>query len=217
MKPRSLFSSLLILTCVFFVLVSCSSKNAENDLATFPQTSVQKIPVKSILVFPVKSAKEKNELDYSKTRQIEAGIDILTSVLEDELSLQEHVTFVAEDQKESLMGDFRGNEIDLIQHVATQLGGDAVLITTLNRFIEREGRSRSVNQPASVAFTYRLIHAETGKTLCMGVFDETQQTLFSNIFSFSKAKKRGFKWISAEELTREGVNEKFAECSYLSE
>lgn len=150
-------------------------------------------------------------------RQLEAGVKIFTSVLEKELSWSDMMTFLSEAQQESLIGDFTGSELKRAQHIASQLGQDAVLITTLNRFIEREGQSRSVNQPASVAFTYRLIHTESGKLLCMGVFDETQQTLFSNIFSFSKAKKRGFKWISAEELIREGVDEKFAECSYLSE
>ncbi len=217
MNSRSLYSSSIIITSFLFMLVSCSSKNNESDLATFSPASQQKIPVNSILVLPTKSTKEQKELNYSKTKQIEAGIDILTNVLKEELSWSENVAFLAEGRKESLMGDFNGSELKRAQHVATQLGQQAVLITTLNRFVERDGKTSSVNQPASVAFTYQLIHVETGKMLCMGVFDETQQTLFSNIFSFSKAKKRGFKWISAEELIREGVDEKFAECSYLCE
>ncbi len=215
MKQRSTFLASTIITCCLFLLVSCSSKKAENDLATFSTPSIEKMEVHTILVFPVESSKTE-DLDYTKTRQIEAGLDILTSVLEDELSENKEVTFISNNQIESLLGDISGNKTAQAQHVANQLGGDAVLLATLNRFVERDGRSRSVNEPASVSFDFRLIHTETGKTLCLGVFDETQQTLFSNIFTFSKAKKRGFKWISAEELTREGVNEKLEECSYLS-
>ena len=82
---------------------------------------------------------------------------------------------------------------------------------------ERDGGDYSVNQPASVSFKYQLIHVPTGTTLCLGVFDETQQTLLSNLFSFSKASSRGFKWVKAEQLAREGLHEKLNDCRYLAE
>ena len=36
-----------------------------------------------------------------------------------------------------------------------------------------------------------------------------------NLYNFSSAKQRGFTWITAEELLREGLVKKLGECSYL--
>jgi hypothetical protein len=92
---------------------------------------------------------------------------------------------------------------------------DAVLILTLNRFRERDGGEYSVNSPASVAFDYKLISGESGQTLCSGVFSETQQPLLDDLLVFFQRAKRGFKWITAEALAREGMEQKFALCPYL--
>jgi len=112
---------------------------------------------------------------------------------------------------------FTGNPLATARYIGQQMGVDAVMLTLVSRYTERDGGDYSVNQPASVSFKYQLIHVPTGKELCMGVFDETQQTLLSNLFSFSKASSRGFKWVKAEQLTREGLNEKLNDCQYLTE
>lgn len=174
------------------------------------------IPVQSIIVTPVDILKSDHGYDYSTTRQLEAGADILMAVLEDYLATRAETQFLSKTQTESLMNDFHGTPQAIARHIGRQTEGDAVLITTINRFSERDGGEYSVNKPASVSFSYQLIHIESGRSLCFGKFDETQQTVLSNLFSFSKASSRKFKWITAEELTREGVEEKFTECSYLS-
>ena len=92
---------------------------------------------------------------------------------------------------------------------------DAVLLFTLHRFTERVGVEASIVSPASVVFDYKLIHAETGQTLCSGVFDETQKPLLDDMFQFFKKLKRGVKWLSAEELARDGFKQKIADCPYL--
>jgi len=47
------------------------------------------------------------------------------------------------------------------------------------------------------------------------MFKETQQSLMSNLMTFGKAENRGFKWITVEELVRQGIHEKIEECPYL--
>ena len=56
---------------------------------------------------------------------------------------------------------------------------------------------------------------ETGQTICSGTFSETQQPLLADMFQFFKKAKRGVKWLSAEELARDGFQQKIADCPYL--
>ena len=120
-------------------------------------------------------------------------------------------------QAESLLGDFHGNKHESALHIGKKIEADAVLVLRLFRYINREGKTYSVSQPASVSFEYSLLHVPSGKVLCTGVFDETQESLFSNLFSFKQASRRGFSWITARELTMEGLKEKFKACRYLSQ
>ena len=61
----------------------------------------------------------------------------------------------------------------------------------------------------------RLVNTRDGGVLWQSMFKETQQSLMSNLMSFDKAESRGFKWITVEELVRQGINEKIEECPYL--
>jgi hypothetical protein len=36
-----------------------------------------------------------------------------------------------------------------------------------------------------------------------------------NLFNFSSARKRGFTWVTAEEMLREALQSKLSECPYL--
>jgi hypothetical protein len=72
-----------------------------------------------------------------------------------------------------------------------------------------------VAHPASIAFDYKLLEAGSGRTLCSGVFDETQQALSENIFDFARFTKRGLKWITGEALAREGLEQRLSNCPPL--
>ena len=123
---------------------------------------------------------------------------------------------ISKNRREALAGNHTGDRLSLALAVGRRAQTDAVLICTVYHYVEREGKKRAIVHPASVAFNYRLVLTETGRTICSGVFDETQQALFDNLFSLPIAIKRGFKWITAEELLREGVVGKFEECPYLN-
>jgi len=66
-----------------------------------------------------------------------------------------------------------------------------------------------------VDFSMVLRDTTDGKLLWYADVREKQQSFLENIFSFGKAKKRGFKWISVEQLLEQGIKEKLAECPYL--
>ena len=59
------------------------------------------------------------------------------------------------------------------------------------------------------------VYPVSGQVLCRGRFDETQESVMENLFNFSSARKRGFTWVTAEEMLREGLQNKLSECPYL--
>ncbi len=61
----------------------------------------------------------------------------------------------------------------------------------------------------------RLVEVKTKAVLWSADFDETQESLMSNILAFNKAQSRGFKWVSVENLVRQGIKERIADCPYL--
>jgi hypothetical protein len=189
-----------------------------NACGMYPQKSALEsadLP-KTIVVLPVEtlSHEEATQPHQGKNR-LEEGADVLTRLFSEYFSENESVVVISESRKEAVIGEHSGNQTALARIAGKQLGGDAVLICTINRYIEREGANYSVIRPASVDFTYKLVSVESGQVLCSGIFDETQQSLFADIFSFAGSIQRGLKWITAEALAREGIKKKFNTCPHL--
>lgn len=200
-------------TCIYiFILIFLSS------CATSQKSALENeiiIAVNSLIVMPVHINQGTLELGSKSTDHLHEGSQVLTNILQDLLS-EKNTTFLSANEVESLVGDFNGSPKAVALQTARQLGGDAVLLTSLNRYQERDGNQHSINEPASVSLQYDLVHVESGKNLCFGFFEETQQPLFSDLFSINKAYKRKFKWVNAETIAREGLEEKFRKCPQLS-
>jgi len=86
-----------------------------------------------------------------------------------------------------------------------EVGAEYVVAGVLDSYIERVGSARAISSPASVTFRLYIIHAPTGSTVFEGVFNETQQALTENILKAPAFFRRGARWLSAEELSREGI------------
>ncbi|NNL84340.1 MAG: hypothetical protein HKP27_01745 [Myxococcales bacterium] len=86
-----------------------------------------------------------------------------------------------------------------------EFGVDAVLITTLRRFVEREGQAAGTLRPASVAFDVAIHAADGGALLWSSVFDETQRSLSENVLVAGQYPGGGTRWLTASELARFGA------------
>ncbi len=93
----------------------------------------------------------------------------------------------------------------LAETFASELNADYVFIGILERYLDRKGTANAVEQPASVLFRTYLMNIATGATVYESSFDETQEALLSNILKASLFFRRGARWLSAEELSREGA------------
>lgn len=95
----------------------------------------------------------------------------------------------------------------ILRKVGKELDADGVVAGYVYRYRERKGYPYSAEKPASVAFGIYLIRVSDGTLVWRGVFDRTQRTLLENILQVSSFFKQGGRWITAEELSKVGIDE----------
>jgi len=206
---RSLYTSIVVVLLTL-TLISCA------PAPPAPDTNNSVTPtetVYSLIVLPATIKRDRiDKTDHSAADRLEAGRQVLDLLLAEYSEGLNNVTMIGESELEGMLGDFSGGLQSQARKIGAQLGSDAVLISTINRYVPRNAAEST---PASVAFEYQLIAVKSGQNLCASAFDETQQPLLYNIFSLRRAISRKFKWISAEELLREGVIDRLDNCSSL--
>jgi hypothetical protein len=97
--------------------------------------------------------------------------------------------------------------LNLAMEVGKNLNSDSVLIGNISTFREREGGELGITAPASVAFGVQLINPDTGERFWEAYYAETQETLLQNVTKIGKFFKRKGKWVTANQLAKEGVIE----------
>ncbi len=205
---------LLVITGCSFLLFGCGSKEIVESSETEQVSDVQisciaVLPAASLSegqVAPVYIPKEKNE---------RRAVQTMNEILSDELGGKDNIRFVGSDQVAAL--DLSGGESQLMlaRLIGEKMNCNAVLESTVKRFTERVGGRYSVESPASVAFEMRLISLDKESILWSAKFDESQKSVMENIYEWKKANTRGFVWITASELMREGVRSKLAASPYF--
>ena len=98
-----------------------------------------------------------------------------------------------------------GAQVNRVRRLGELVYADAVFSARIVRFRERVGEEWGARSPASVAFVVDLWDAKRGDIVWSGQFDETQKPLSENIFALGEFTQRGGRWLTAEELTHEGV------------
>lgn len=93
----------------------------------------------------------------------------------------------------------------ILQKTGQELNVDAILVGYVFRYRERKGYPYAVEKPASAAFDLHLIRVRDGLTIWRGAFDKTQSSLMENVFQLSSFFNRGGKWVTAKELSADGL------------
>lgn len=205
--------AVVMLCGLLALLSSCSTKIGDQTAEAEKQIR----SLSSVAVLPAEIATEKEAagetVDNETLRKGAAFVDL---TMAEELQEFNKVRVLSRQQVEELMEEgSAADTVDVIDHLGRVLHSDAVLQTTVFRYRQREGGEYAVESPASASFQMRLVEVKTRAVLWSADFDETQESLLSNILDFNKAQGRGFKWVSVENLVRQGIKERIAECPYL--
>jgi hypothetical protein len=108
------------------------------------------------------------------------------------------------------------NEAARLRQLGEAVYADAVLVGRVRRFRERVGDEWGVKSPASVGFVLELVDVRRGDVIWSASFDETQKSLSENIFAIGDIlSERGVRWLTAEQLTHEGVKKGVAQLHQL--
>ena len=204
----------LIFACLLLFAAGCGKKTTTGTAV--PEEP--KVAVSCIAVLPVTTVVDyEGTVSFADAKKLRDGVQIMESLLRQELAGREDIRFVGEGRiygmKETIPEDF----LSRARVIADHLSCNAVLETTIRRYSDRIGGRYTAEEPASVAFEYRLVEVVSGTVLCKGKFDEVQKSVMENLYNFKTSRMRGFTWVTAEELLKEGVKEKFDECSYLAQ
>ena len=102
---------------------------------------------------------------------------------------------------------FKVSQKEILMKIGKELDADAVIAGYLFCFRERKGYNYSVEKPASVCFGIYLYRVSDGSLLWKGLFDKSQKTLFEDILQLYSFVKEGGKWVGAEVLLNEGLDD----------
>ncbi|MCB2216688.1 hypothetical protein [Desulfofustis glycolicus] len=213
MKSSMSFVQAMLACLLLIVLASCGGTSA---VPTEEQRQAAISQVPCLVVLPVEiDLQEVQEVKYDQAARLEKGAAYMDTVLAEQLNGRGHVRILSSRQLTALMPDYGGDRQTLIERIGSEVKCNAVLVTTLSRYQPRVGGDFGVEQPASVVFAMKLYDIRQGPVLWSTMFAETQQSLLSNLMSFGTAVKRGFKWVTAEEMVEQGIIDKIRECPYL--
>lgn len=111
-----------------------------------------------------------------------------------------------EDMGKVLLDAKKGYKEEIVK-IAKIFKADAVLMGYVTKYSEREGKEYGSMKPASVSFSLFLYAGNDGSLLWNGSYRETQQALLDNLFNINLYVRRGFRWLSADELAKWGLKE----------
>lgn len=202
-------------SCAVLLLSSCSQLF---DSSGIDQAQVAIEPLSCIAVLPAGTSTGNDEtIDYGEAQALQKGAAYADDVMRQELVGNPRVRLLNSNQVASLVPEIAGGMTRTIAAIGKEMNCDGVLQTTIRRYQQREGTEYAAETPAAVDFFMVLRHSGTGTVLWSTDFREEQQSFLSNILTFSKAKSRGFKWLSVEQLLEQGMKQRLNECPYLHE
>ncbi len=157
---------------------------------------------------------------YSSGKILEGSEKIVEEVFVDKLHELKEIELIPSDKVQGVYKRIASESLkepllNILRKVGRELGADVLAVGYVYRYTEREGYSYSVKHPASVFFEIHLIKTIDGSIIWRGFFDKTQKSLMEDVFQISSFFKSGGKWMTARQLTEQGMNKIFETFPYL--
>lgn len=154
---------------------------------------------------------------YPSGDETEVSREVLKSldrILSEQLLEEKISPFLGSKQtqqcEEIILSELQGSRISALEYwvrVGRCMPADYVLVPQLMHWKEREGSEWGVQSPAEVVLNLFLVDAKNGRLADRFYFEERQKSLSENILTAPKFLKRGGKWVSAEELAGDGIEQ----------
>jgi hypothetical protein len=153
-------------------------------------------------------------IGYSSGKILKGSEKIVEEVFVDKLHDLKDVELIPSDKVQDVYKRIASESLkepllNILKKVGRELGVDVLAVGYVYRYTEREGYSYSVKHPASVFFEIHLIKTIDGSIIWRGYFDKTQKSLMEDVFQISSFVKGGGKWMTARQLTEQGMNKIF--------
>jgi len=153
-------------------------------------------------------------IGYSSGKILKGSEKVVEEVFVDKLHKLKEVELIPSDKVQSVYKriaseSLKGPLLNIFKKVGRELGADVLAVGYVYRYTEREGYNYSAEHPASVFFEIHLIKTIDGSIIWRGFFDKTQKSLMEDVFQISSFVKGGGKWMTARQLTEQGMNEIF--------
>ncbi|MEX0999793.1 MAG: hypothetical protein WD000_07530 [Thermodesulfobacteriota bacterium] len=202
---------LLIFTLVLLqssILLAQSSDN--NDLVVAQSPAKHVVGKMALIPFNSKNSLANEQSDDSLS-QIEKYLTIsLYEALISETSGMPDVEIIPIQKSDTEYSKLRSGKPkiyyrDIAIDVGRVLGADTVMVGTISQYSDRGGSQWATDSPSTVSFSVDLLSTKDGSVLWGTSFTETQKPLFDNLFEIKKFVKRKGKWITADEMAKEGA------------
>jgi len=211
--------SFIVFISLSFILPGCT----QNHISSLTSPEDEVVALRRIAVFPIQRVDSDEAVDHVLHCPICGTILTAGSIEPEAEKIVEEVFLQKMDKAgkfeivppERVYGVYQRISADslktplkeLLIKSGRELGADAVLYGYVFRFRERKGFAYGTDKAASVAFAMHLINVRDGSLLWKGIFDKTQTTLMEDIFQILSFYKERGRWVTARELTEEGVSE----------
>jgi len=206
-----LFLSLLLASCSF----------APTNLQVRTADDLKSRGIKRIAVMPIEFAGDANISSYGSNEpaQRKAGEKnpgaVVTGDVYTALAAAPNWQVVSEREVGEAIATLAGKSGNQARRLGELVFADGVIFGRVVRFRERVGEDLGAQSPASVAFTLQLVDVKRGDIVWTAEYQETQQPLSANLFALGDFTRRGAKWLTAEELARDGVRQAVEQLNQL--
>lgn len=207
---------LILAVSCFIFLAGCGDKK-ERQTVEIPETQLAQIDCIAVLpAVPLVREQAGTPEDPEMQESLVRGTGVMNTILSQELGGKNNIRFVSGEHVASMQLSGGESFLELARKIGRDMNCNAVLENQVLGFKERDGGRYSVESPAAVAFKMRLVDLDSGSVLWSAWYDEVQKSVMENLLELGKANKRGFVWITAEELMREGIRSKLDDSPYFT-
>lgn len=212
------------ISCVMAVVLIVSFALSSTAGAQEKSTDNAKTPVR-IAVIPFQSLIPEDEqrntvicpvcgIGLSSGKILKGSEKIVEEIFIDKLNELKGTELIPSDKVQDVYKRIASESLkeslpNVFKKAGRELGTDFLAVGYVYRYIERVGYEYGAEHPASVAFEIHLMKITDGKVIWRGIFDKTQKSLMEDVFQISSFFKGGGKWLTARQLTKQGMDKAF--------